>query len=139
AEAAIVFGTAERRELETLTPIGRRSKFLTRAPVGPELVVRGPLFGVLQYLVGFLDFLEPILGVRLFAHVRVMFPGEPAICALDFLLARVAGDPQDLVVVLVIHSLELGRPTTKSRYRSERARRLRSSGPQRSTPKHPQA
>ena len=45
------------------------------------------------------DRLELVFGVRCRVHVRVQFAGELAVCLFDRVLAGVARDTQNLVVV----------------------------------------
>src|SRR5690606_35141006 len=106
AEAAFLI--AERGgEFEVLTPIRWRPEFLALAPVAAKLIVRGALLRIFQDLVRFLHFLEASFRVLLLAHVRMIFARKPAIDALQLVLADVAGDAHDLVVVLVLRHGEI--------------------------------
>jgi hypothetical protein len=103
---AQIFKAAEaaaRVTAETLAPIRRRTEILARL-VRADLVVGGPLLGVLQDLVGLAHLLEALLGVLLLGHVRVVLARELAVRLLDVPLGGAALDAQDLVVVLVLHS-----------------------------------
>src|SRR5690606_12629214 len=91
-------------EMKMLLPVRRRPELLTSLPIRAERVVRGPLLGVAQDLVGLADLLEALLGVRLLADVRVILARKAAVGALDLVLRRVPGDAHDLVVVLVLHT-----------------------------------
>src|SRR5690606_3149917 len=60
-------------------------------------------------LVGFGDLFETLLGIRLFADIRMVLARKLAIRTLDVFLRGVARDTQQLVVVLEFH---LGSPDT---------------------------
>src|SRR5699024_756611 len=89
-------------------PPRRRSKVGvadTRVAPLAELIVGGALFRILQDLVGLADFAE-LLGSRFFvADVLMILARQLTIGALDFALISVTFDAQNLVVVLVLHSL----------------------------------
>src|SRR5690606_15984755 len=70
-------------------------------PVLAVLVVLLALFRIRQDVVRRVDLLEPRFR-RLVArvHVRVILPGKPAVGGADLLVARVALDAENLVVVL---------------------------------------
>src|SRR5690606_159170 len=68
-----------------------------------KLVVRGALLRVAQGLVGFADRLEPVLGVGLLAHIRVVLARQPAVGRADLRLACARLDPEDRVIVLELH------------------------------------
>ena len=70
-------------------------------PRVPEAVVCAAPLGVGQHLVRLGDGPELQLGVRLLAHIGMVLAGESAEGTLDFLVARAAGDPEELVVVLL--------------------------------------
>src|SRR5579863_7513470 len=82
---AAAAGTGAPAELEAARPIGRRPELLTGLPVAAQLIVGGTLLRVLQDLVGFLHFLELLLGILLLADVRMVFAGKTAVGLLDVL------------------------------------------------------
>src|SRR5690606_25822624 len=57
-------------------PVGRRAKLFALFPAAAELVVGRALLRVAQHFVRFVDLLEARFGVRLLAHVRMVFAGE---------------------------------------------------------------
>ncbi len=67
------------------------------------MIVSGTLLGILQDLVRFLDLLELLLGVRLFADVRMKFARQTAIGLLDLIGSGRTGNAQHLVVITVFH------------------------------------
>ena len=83
-------------------PIGRRTEVLAGLACAERVVGRA-LLGIPQHFIGLADFLEPRLGVLLFADVGMKLTREPAIGALDVVGRRFAADAHDLVVVLVFH------------------------------------
>src|SRR6267378_1489716 len=93
---------------EALVPIGRRTEVLPR-PVRAEAVEGCALFLVLERLVRLGDLLELLLRVRLLRDVGMVLARELAVSLLDILVARVALDAEDLVIVLVFHSLNIER------------------------------
>ena len=63
-------------------------------------VVHGPFFGVGEDGVGFADFFEPLLRVRIIGiAVGVVLQRKLAICALQFDVSDCAGNAQNLVIV----------------------------------------
>jgi hypothetical protein len=76
-------GKSTTMELEALISIRRRTKLLPGLPVGAELVAGNTNFGILEHLVGLTDLLEPRLGIRFLAHIRMVFARRLAIGALD--------------------------------------------------------
>src|SRR5688572_10454987 len=84
-------------------PLGRWLKVLSCFPVFAELIVRGPLFRILQDLVRFLHFLESRFGVFLLADIRVIFASQASVGALDIVLRCIAGDSENFVIVLEFH------------------------------------
>ena len=69
------------------------------APVFAVAVIFGAGVGVRQHVVGFVDFLEFILGGGIvLVDVRVVLPRQPAVRLADFLFRGVFGDAQDFVV-----------------------------------------
>ena len=75
----------------------------SRAPHGlrPEHVVTAPPLRVAQRLVGDRDLLEAGLGLSVVGvRIGVKLPGEPSVGALELVLGGVAGDAEQLVVVL---------------------------------------
>src|SRR5207253_6232192 len=71
-------------------------------PVGAELVVLGPLLGVAEHFVGFVDQLEAVGRLGVLVDVRVILASQPAIGGLDFPLGRGPRDTERLVVILVL-------------------------------------
>src|SRR6202040_660350 len=69
-----------------------------------EAVVGAALLGILQDVVGLLDFLKPLLR-RLVAgvHVGMEFSGEPPVRLLDIGVGRAFRDAQNLVVIALFH------------------------------------
>ena len=101
---------ASRRELEAFAPVGRRAKFLPLAMIGAELVVGRALLRILEDGVGLLQVLEARLGMRVLADVGMKPAGKLAVCALDVVLARVARDTHDRVVILELHAATVDLP-----------------------------
>src|SRR3569623_2135339 len=87
----VTTGEAAAAEFEARVPIRRRPELLTRLPVGAELIVGRALFGILEHFVGLTHFLELGFGIRLLAHVGMIFARKLAIGALDLILGRSAG------------------------------------------------
>ena len=54
-----------------------------------EAVVVGAFLFVTQHFVGFVDFLEFVLGIRFLVHIRMIFHGELAVGFLDFVIRSV--------------------------------------------------
>lgn len=78
----------------------RRRGIAALLPVGPELIVFGPLLRVTEHLVGFVDLLEFLLRrLLVLGGIGVKLAGELAESALDLVLGGGLGDPQCLVVV----------------------------------------
>src|SRR6185436_7933368 len=70
-----------------------------QALVAIAVVHRAP-FAVAQDLVGLRHLLEPLLGGGVVpVHIRMELPREPAEGLLDLVVARLAADPEHLVVV----------------------------------------
>ena len=88
-------------EVKAAFPSGRGTEILALLPVLAEPVVFLTFFRVFQYLVGFVDFLETLLGVRRLVDVRMIFAGQLAIGPLDILLLGVTVHAQYLVIVFV--------------------------------------
>src|SRR5262245_59592743 len=89
-------------EPELALPPRGRAELLAR-PVTTELVVRCPLLEVGERLVGLVDLLESLLGVLLLGDVRVVLARELPVRLLDVVLGGVAGEAENLVVILVFH------------------------------------
>jgi hypothetical protein len=72
-----------------------------------ELIVQGTLLRFTQDIVGFLDFLEALLGL-LIARITigVIFHGQPAIGFFQLRLADIAGNFQDLVIITFSHAAQ---------------------------------
>src|SRR5690606_30724665 len=68
-----------------------------------QLVVGLALGRIAQRLVGLVDLLEALLGVRFLADVGMVFARQPAIGGLDLGLAGARLDAEDRVVVLELH------------------------------------
>ena len=126
-EEAAVAGTV----LETIAPVGAESA-KARCPLGPlparrrleapllelagitQLVVGGAPFGVGQHRVGLIDLGHPLGRIGLLADVRVVLACQPTIGLLDFVGTRGLLDPEDLVVILVVHSNSLSGGVVRS-------------------------
>jgi hypothetical protein len=62
--------------------------------------------GVAQHAIGFGSFLEPFLGGRVLGiPVRMVLQREPAVSALDVLLAGVSADTKNLVIISLRHGI----------------------------------
>ena len=82
--------------------VGVHRRIATGAEPGvTEPVVRPPALGIGEHLVGLRDGAEATLGVGRLADVRMELAGEPPERPLDVGVARVPGDAQQLVVVLL--------------------------------------
>jgi len=57
-------------------PARRRPEFLTRFPVGAQLVIGTAFVWITQYFVGFGQFLEAFLGVGFLADIGMIFTGQ---------------------------------------------------------------
>ena len=90
-------------ELETTAPVRRGPECLSGLPFTAELVIRGPLLGILQNLVGFLDLLELLFRFGLFADVRVELAREAPVRFLDLVRSRGSGHAQNFVIVPIFH------------------------------------
>ena len=71
-----------------------------RAGNRAKAVVLGLLLGVGQHVVGLVQLLELVFGIRCLVHVRVQLPRPVAKCFLDLGFGGVAGDAEDFVEVL---------------------------------------
>src|SRR3954465_8665047 len=89
---------------EALEPVGRRAEILPRPEAAAQAVVGGALFLVAQGFVRLGDLLEFLLGVGFLRDVGMVLARELAVGLLDLVLARRAGHPEDLVVILVFHN-----------------------------------
>ena len=70
----------------------------------PEAVVGAALLGILQDVVGLLDFLKALLrGLVARVDVRMKLSGESSIGLLDIGLGRAFGHTQNLVVIALFH------------------------------------
>ena len=118
-EEAAVAGTV----LEAIAPVGAESA-KARCPLGPcqpggagspllelagitQLVVGGTPLGVGQHRVGLIDLGHPLGRIGFLADVRVVLACQPTIGLLDLVGTRGLLDPEDLVVILVVHSNSL--------------------------------
>ena len=119
-EEAAVAGTV----LEAIAPVGAESA-KARCPLGPlparwrleapllelagitQLVVGGAPLGVGQHRVGLIDLGHPLGRIGFLADVRVVLACQPTIGLLDLVGTRGLLDPEDLVVILVVHSNSL--------------------------------
>ena len=111
-------------EVDVLEPAAFRAE-AARRPFRAEAVVRLPLLGIREDVVGSLDVLEPLLRGRVArVAVRVELAGELAVRLLDLVVGRRLRDAEDVVgirgVPLDHHSAtttRAGRSTTSpSRY-----------------------
>src|SRR5208283_1416888 len=91
-------------EIKLALPSRRGPEILARSPVLPQLVVHFPFFGVLQDLVGFIEFLEFLFRVGRFVDVRMVFARKLAVCPLHIVLAGIPLNSEYLVVVPVFNS-----------------------------------
>jgi hypothetical protein len=87
---------------EVLLPVGWRPEFLSLR-VAAQLVVGRALLGILQRFVGFGHRLELLLGILFLRYVGMELARELAIGLLDGIRARVPGDTEYCVIVLVFH------------------------------------
>ncbi len=71
----------------------------------PKAIVGGPLVGIHQDIIGFAEFLEFFLGVRVVrVLVRMKFDRELAISALHLFPGGRSLDRQDFVVIALLRS-----------------------------------
>src|SRR5205814_4083551 len=70
-------------------------------PIGPDRVVPLALLGIAEDLVGLIDLLEALLGLRLLVDVRVVLARQLPVGLLDVDGRGVLGNAKGLVVVLV--------------------------------------
>src|SRR5690606_10652835 len=100
-------------------PAGRWPDLVAGAVAARAQLVVGLALGrVAQRLVGLVDLLEALLGVRLLADVGVVLARQPAIGGLDLRLAGTRLDAQDRVVVLELHGSPVPLPGSLGHYRS---------------------
>ena len=97
-------GIATPTELETRIPVRWRTEILSRLPVGAELVIGRAFFRIFQRLIGFTDFLEFLLSIRLLAHIGMIFTRQLAVSPLDFILGGVLVHPHYFVIIFIFHS-----------------------------------
>jgi hypothetical protein len=83
-------GESTAGKFEPGVPVRRRLELLPLLPLASEAIVGRSFLRVLQNLVGFAEFLEPLLGVRHLADVRVVFSRQTAIRLLDLFQRSVA-------------------------------------------------
>src|SRR5271155_2842149 len=79
-EEIAVIGIAGSRpaELEAGIPVGRRPEIVAGTMLS-ELIVGGPLLGILQHFIGFADFLEARFSILFLADIRVVFARQLAV------------------------------------------------------------
>ena len=78
-----------------------------------ETVVRRPLVGLAQDLIGLRRLLEALLGLRVAGiTIGMQLEGELAVGALEVLLASRAIDPEHFVIVALCHRSWVARPAT---------------------------
>ncbi|MNZ79557.1 hypothetical protein D3C78_981640 [compost metagenome] len=112
-EVAEGFAVAAVVRMESMAFVPVRRRLEAVVPAEParrrsaELVVGGALFGIGQHRIGFVELGHALGGILVLAQIRVVFPGQAPVRLLDVLGARVFGDAQDLVVVLVVHAVTL--------------------------------
>ena len=81
----------------------------------PELIVRRALLRVAEHLVGFLRFLEVLLGARVLRiAVRMPFHGEAPVGLLQLVFRSVAVDAEHFVVVALRHAFGFHTAVTRS-------------------------
>lgn len=85
-------------------PARRWPEILPGLPVAAQLIIGGAFFRIAQHLVSFGNRFEMLLGLRLLADVRVILASQPAVDFLDVFRRGVAGEAEDLVIVLVFHT-----------------------------------
>jgi hypothetical protein len=88
---AIATGASAKAAASVASPTRRRLKTARLIPIGAELIVLGTLLGITQDFVGFVDLFEFFLGLGFLpglGEIGMMFPGELAESALDFICAR---------------------------------------------------
>src|SRR5690606_10080749 len=126
--AATATGLAEHLvEIETGTvePTRRRMELLPRpVAAGTQLVIGRALGRVAQRLVGLAHRLEPVLGVGLLAHVRVVLARQAPVGRLDLGFACARFHAQDRVVILEFHPLIIPRKkAARQRYAARQPQR----------------
>jgi hypothetical protein len=85
------------------TVAARRDSLQTGVAVA---VVRRALLGVAQDAIGFGSFLESLLGVRVLGiAVGMVLQREPAVSALDLLLAGFSAHTKNLVIISLRHGI----------------------------------
>jgi hypothetical protein len=73
-------------------------------PVRPKLVIFFAFFGVGQDFMGLIDFTEFSAGGFIFRiYIRMIFPGQLAVCLFNFILAGISIQSEYFVVVLLLH------------------------------------
>ncbi len=72
-----------------------------------ELVIGSPLGRLCQYFVGFAGLFELVLGFGVVrVTVGVVLHGELSVGSLDFLLVRIPGNPENLVIIAFGHAFK---------------------------------
>src|SRR5690606_16684473 len=102
---------AARARAATAAEACRRNLVARAVAACAQLVVGLAALGIAQRLVGLVDGLEPVLGLRLLAHVGVILARHPAIGGLDLRIAGIGLHAQHVVVILELHD----RSTTTAR------------------------
>ena len=74
------------------------------AKVPAQMIIGRALLGIAQYLVRLLDLLEFVLGVLFLADVRVILARQLAIGALHLIGIGAAGQPENFVIILILHA-----------------------------------
>lgn len=107
AEVEVEFGgaLATWAGCEDVFPTGWWREILAGLPVRAEGVVFLALFWVAEDFVSFGDVFEFCFGVGAFIDIGVVLACKATISLADFISARVAWYAEDLVVVLVLHSV----------------------------------
>ncbi len=93
---------AEALLLEEVLEVARARGLFGVAPLRAETVVALALLGIREHLVGLAQLLEAVLRVPLAIEIGVVLARELAVRPADLVLARAAGNAENLVVVLVL-------------------------------------
>src|SRR5690606_26281367 len=98
------FGVADTTKPgRTLPARGRLERTIFPGAVFPELVILGPILGVMQYFVGLAYIFELVRGLLCLADVRMILSGQLAIGLLDLLGGGRLTHTQNGVIVFKVH------------------------------------
>lgn len=70
-----------------------------------KLVILGPLLGVPEDGVGFVDCFKPLLRPGFLVHIWMEFPSQAAVGLLNLLLRCAPGNAQHIIVILLSQAL----------------------------------